>query len=110
MNVSYEEIGHLVVTFPQVGCQAGQVCKLNAKGEMVPCAADDKFCGIVEGVRNGYAAVQMEGFVKVPISGSMGTGYFQMCADGKGGVRIGTGRECLVITADPTAGFAIIKL
>lgn len=110
MNVSYEEIGRMAVTFPQSGCKAGQVCKVGVNGIVTPCSEGEKFCGIVESVRGGIAAVQMEGFVTVPLSGSIGTGYAQLSADGKGGVRVGTGREYLVVSADLSAGIALIKL
>ena len=69
MNVSFEEIGRMAVTFAQDGCQGGQVCKVSANGTVAPCAAGDKFCGIVEGVRSGFAAVQVEGFAEVAVSG-----------------------------------------
>ena len=29
MNVSFEEIGRLAVTFAQTGCEGGQVCKVS---------------------------------------------------------------------------------
>ena len=108
MNVSFEEIGRLAVTFAQSGCKAGQVCKLNADGKAVPCAAGDKFCGIVEGVRGGYAAVQVAGFAAVPYTGSVSTGFVSLCADGAGGVKAGTGKEYLVVRVDEKT--AVIKL
>ena len=110
MNVSYEEIGRVAATFPQNGCTAGQVCKINSSGTVVPCASGDKFIGVVEGVRNGFAGVQVEGFVRVPSSGSFGTGFLQLCADGEGGAMIGAGREYLVISWDPVTETIVIKL
>ena len=108
MNVSFEEIGRLAVTFAQDGCEAGQVCKVSANGTVVPCAAGDKFCGIVEGVRGGFAGVQVAGFATVAVSGSLNVGYVNLCADGSGGVKAGTGREYLVVSVD--ADTAVIKL
>ena len=110
MNVSFEEIGRLAVTFGHEGCVAGQVCKVSANGTVAPCAAGDKLCGIVEGVRGDYAAVQVAGFAEVPYSGSVGLGYVNLCADGSGGVKAGTGREYLVVSVDENAGTAIIML
>ena len=89
MNVSFEEIGRLAVTFGHEGCQAGQVCKVSGNGTVAPCAAGDKLCGIVEGVRGDYAAVQVAGFAEVPYSGSVGLGHVSLCADGSGGVKAG---------------------
>ena len=108
MNVSFEEIGRLAVTFAQDGCAAGQVCKLGSDGSVTACAAGDKFCGIVEGVRGGFAAVQMEGFATVSITGAVNLGYVNLCADGAGGVKAGSGREYLVVQVN--ADTAVIKL
>lgn len=108
MNVSFEEIGRMAVTFAQEGCEAGQVCKASANGTVAPCADGDKFCGIVEGVRGGFAGVQVAGFARVRVTGALNVGYVNLCADGQGGVKAGSGREYLVVSAD--ADTAIIKL
>ena len=110
MNVSFEEIGRLAVTFGHEGCQAGQVCKVSGNGTVAPCAAGDKLCGIVEGVRGDYAAVQVAGFAEVPYSGSVALGHVSLCADGSGGVKAGAGREYLVVSVDENAQTAIIML
>ena len=96
MNVSFEEIGRMAVTFGQNGCGAGQVCKVSGSGTVAPCGAGEKFCGIVEGVRGSFAAVQVAGFATVAVSGSVGVGDVNLCADGQGGVKAGQGREYLV--------------
>ena len=110
MNVSFEEIGRMAVTFARNGCEAGQVCKVSTSGTVAPCAAGDKFCGIVEGVRGGFAAVQVAGFAAVSVTGPVSLGYVNLCADGNGGVKSGSGREYLVVRVDPTANSAVIKL
>ena len=110
MNVSFEEIGRLAVTFGHEGCQAGQVCKVSGNGTVAPCAAGDKLCGLVEGVRGDYAAVQVAGFAEVPYSGSVALGHVSLCADGSGGVKAGAGREYLVVSVDENAQTAIIML
>ena len=111
MNVSFEEIGRLAVTFADSGCTAGQVCKVSANGTVAPCAAGDKLCGLVEGVRNHHAAVQVAGFAAVSYTGTApAVGYVNLCADGSGGVKAGTGREYLVVSVDETAKTVIIKL
>ena len=110
MNVSFEEIGRLAVTFAHEGCEAGQVCKVSGNGKVAPCAANDKFCGVVEGVRTGFAAVQVAGFATVKVSSAVAVGYANLCADGSGGVKAGTGREYLVVSVDENAQTAVIKL
>ena len=110
MNVSFEEIGRLAVTFGQEGCQGGQVCKVSGNGAVAPCADGDKFCGIVEHVRGNHAAVQVAGFAEVSIAGAVSLGYVNLCADGSGGVKTGAGREYLVVSVDEHAQTCVIKL
>ena len=110
MNVSFEEIGRMAVTFGQSGCEAGQVCKVAANGAVAPCGDGEKFCGVVEGVRGGHAAVQVAGFAEAAFSGSLSAGYVSLCADGKGGVKAGSGREYLVVSVDENAHTAIFML
>lgn len=110
MNISFEEIGRLTVTFARENCGSGQVCKLGGNGIVAACAENDRFCGVVEGVRGNYAAVQVEGFATVKFSGSMSVGYVNLCADGNGGVKAGQGREYLVVSVDEAAGTAVMKL
>ena len=110
MNVSFEEIGRLTVTFAHGGCEAGQVCRVSANGTVAPCADGDKFCGVIEGVRGSFAAVQVAGFAAVKFSGDVAAGYVSLCADGSGGVKSGDGREHLVVSVDETAKTAVIKL
>ena len=110
MNVSFEDIGRLPVTFGQEGCEGGMVCKVGGNGLAVPCADGDKFCGIVEHVRGNHAAVQVAGFAEVACTGAVTVGYVTLCADGQGGVKAGAGREYLVVSVDENAKTAVIKL
>ena len=110
MNVSFEEIGRLAVTFAQTGCEGGQVCKVSGNGAVAPCGAGERFCGVVESVRGGVAAVQVAGFVTVSVTGSLNVGYVNLCADGQGGVKAGAGREYLVVSVDENTATAVIKL
>lgn len=110
MNVSFEEIGRLAVTFAHENCQSGQLCKLVDNGLVLPCNEGDSFCGIVESVRGGFAAVQMEGFAAVSVTGALEVGYVSLCADGSGGVQAGSGREYLVVSMDKESETAVIKL
>lgn len=110
MNVSFEEIGRLSVTFAQENCESGKVCKMGGNDTVVACADGDEFCGIIEGVRGGYAAVMVEGFAEVSFSGGLNAGFVSLCADGNGGIKAGSGREHLVVSVDENAKTAVIKL
>ena len=110
MNVSFEDIGRISVTFGQEGCEGGLVFKIGGNGLVVPCADGEKFCGIVEHVRGNHAAVQVAGFAEVSITGAVSVGYVNLCADGTGGVKAGTGKEYLVVSVNENAKTAVIKL
>ena len=110
MNVSFEEIGRLSVTFMQSGCVGGQVCKVSGNGMVAPCADGEKFCGVAEHIRGGHAAVQVAGFAQVNVTGAVGVGYVSLCADGTGGVKAGEGKEYLVVSVNENAKTAVIKL
>ena len=110
MNVSFEEIGRLSVTFAQENCAGGQVCKVSGNGMVAPCAEGERFCGVAEHIRGGHAAVQVAGFAQVNVTGTVGVGYVSLCADGNGGVKAGSGREHLVVSVNEAAMTAVIKL
>ena len=111
MNVSFEEIGRLAVTFADGGVATGKVCKVSANGTVAPCADGDKLCGVVEGVRGSHAAVQVAGFAEAGYTGTApALGYVNLCADGNGGVKTGSGREYLVVSVNETAKTVIFKL
>jgi hypothetical protein len=109
MNVSFEEIGRLAVTFAAEGeLGAGQVCMVSQNGTVAACAADGAFCGVTEGVRNGFAAVQVAGFAAVRCAEDVAVGYVNLCADGNGGVKAGGENKYLVVSVGN--GTAVIKL
>ncbi len=49
MNVSFEGIGHMSVTFHTDIRQAGQVCKMGDQAKVTACADGDAFCGPTSG-------------------------------------------------------------
>lgn len=112
MNISYEQIGHVGVTFPAEGCAAGQVCKMGTAGKVAPCTAGDKFCGVVETVHGSQAGVQLHGFAKVSYTGTApDMGYTNLSGDGSGGVKVDTaGKSYLVVQVDTAAMTAVIEL
>ena len=86
-KVSFEEIGALTATFHvQDGVAAGQVVKTADGGTVGPCSANDRFCGVAGAVEDGFAAVQLRGFARVPYTGAVAVGWNKLAADGKGGV------------------------
>lgn len=113
MNISYEQIGHLSVTFPADGCKEGAVCKINSAGKAAACSAGDGFIGVAESVNGTQAGVQIAGFAKIAYSGSSTPtpGYVKLSADGSGGVKVDTaGVGYWVVRVDSTAKTLIVKL
>ncbi len=112
MNVSFEGIGHMSATFATDATRADSVCKMTANGKVAACEAGNGFCGKIESIRKGFAAVQLHGFAQVGYTGTApAVGYAILVADGKGGVKTHTeGKSYLVVSVDETNNTAIIEL
>lgn len=104
MNVSFQEIGQVCATFSDAGVSEGQVCKVSPAG-VRPCAAGDRFCGVVLSCRGGYAGVALAGFVQVPYTETApAVGYAGLSADGAGGVKAdAAAQNYLVVKVDTAA-------
>ena len=112
MNISYEGIGHMSVTFPANGCEAGQVCKMGSDGCVTACLAGEAFCGVAESVSGSQAGVQIHGFAEISYTGTAPvTGYVNLSADGNGGIKADSaGKGYLVVKVDTAAQTAVIEL
>ena len=112
MNVSYEGIGYLAVTMPCDTAVAGQLCMLNAAGQVDKCEEGKPFIGFVEAVEDGKAAVQIGGAMEVGFTGSIPpAGYTKLSSNGQGGVKVDTtGREYMVLCFDSIKSTVMIKL
>lgn len=103
-KISFEGIGEVVATFGCAeGVDPGQVVKITADGTVGVCAAGNKICGVALSSQDGYAAVQLGGLVKVPVSGEgVTSGWCKLSADGSGGMKLDTtaGIEYLVVRTE----------
>ena len=107
MAISFGSIGEKYVTFLAAdSAKKGEVCKVSANGTVAGCEEDDEFCGLVRELEGGHAGVQLGGYMEVACSGTLpSVGYAILAADGNGGVaEAETGKTCLVVFADSTAG------
>ena len=112
-KISFEGIGELAATF---ACgetvQAGQVVKVTGPGTVGACSAGDRFCGVALTAADGFAAVQVAGFVTVAAGTGVTEGWCALTADGSGGVKLDTaetgGYEYLV--AEAGDGTAVVLL
>ena len=102
MKVCFEDIGHMSATFAAESGEGGEPVKLCGNGTVCACADAEAFCGVVESLRGGYAAVQLHGFITLPYSGSApALGFTALAADGNGGVKASSGgRSYLVVSVD----------
>lgn len=114
-KISFEGIGELVATFAcEETVQAGQVVKVTGPCTVGPCSDGDRFCGVALSAGDGYAAVQLAGFITVAAGEDVTEGWCALVADGAGGVKAdaseadGTGSTYLVVEA--ADGSAVVLL
>ncbi|MBQ5398819.1 MAG: hypothetical protein IIU14_05195 [Ruminococcus sp.] len=75
MNVDFKGYGENVATFiADSGVAVGNIVKLSDNFKVVNAASGDDFIGVCVGVRSGYAAVQLSGYVEVPASAQIALG------------------------------------
>ncbi len=90
MKVSMEGMGEQVATFEAEtegagAVTAGTAVKLSGSGKVCACTAEgDVPAGAALSVRNGYAAVQVAGYVKLPCAAGLAVGYQRLATDASG--------------------------
>ena len=77
MNLNLHGLDKQVVTFK---CSSditspGQFVKMGGSNSVKLCGSGDEPIGVCLGVRNGYAAVQIRGYVEVKQNGTITVGY-----------------------------------
>ncbi len=111
MNVNFNGYGENVLTFIADSSitAAGVPVKISSDGTVAKCSADDVFCGVCVGLRDGYAAVQLSGYVRLPAGSKIAVGYKKLAAGANGTVAVNnSGRELLVVDSTATeAGFIL---
>ena len=87
--------------------EAGQFVKIVESGTVGKCEVGDRFCGLCLAVRDGFAAVQIEGFAVAKTKSKIPIGYQCLVAGEKEHVISRPhGREYLVVTSgDNEVGF-----
>lgn len=110
MNVNFNGYGENVATFmADETVQAGAPVKMSTDGTVALCSANEAFCGICVGVRDGYASVQLAGYVTMQTNEKIAVGYQKLAASTDNTVAVNdAGREMLVINSTETeAGFIL---
>ena len=113
MRVSFEGIGESVVTFfnsETDSAGVGVPVKMSGNGEVSACAAGERFFGVSIISKEGFAAIQTDGYVEIAYSGAAPEpGFARLAANGDGSVRVdAAGGEFLIINVnDETLGFML---
>lgn len=113
MKVAFGGYGEKLVTFEATeGVAAGAPVMMSANGTVSPCTAGKPFCGIAVNVRDGFAAVQLAGYVRLPYAGTApAVGYQTLVGDGAGKIKTDAGgRQLLVVDTDTSAAVCGIIL
>ena len=111
MNVNFNGFNENVATFLAANnvTSVGLPVKPSAEGAVAKCGAGDAFCGIVTGIRGGYATVQLTGYAEFPAAARISVGYQKLAANAAGQVAANAnGREYLVVNAtEDTVGIIL---
>jgi hypothetical protein len=100
MNINYNGYGENVLTFIADSglTETGVLVKVTDSCTVAKCSGGDNFCGVCVGLRDGYAAVQLEGYAKMPASSKIAVGYQKLAAGSNGNIAVNaSGRELLVV-------------
>lgn len=112
MNINFSGYNENVVTFKvEEGTTVlmGTPVKMSSDCTVAPCENDDTIVGVAVNVRNGYAAVELSGYIEMPAESKIEVGYVSLVSAGDNKVKESTsGREYLVVTStDSTVGFIL---
>lgn len=102
MNINFSGYNENVVTFAVDGngVTMGTPVKMSSSGTVSACESGDSMVGVAVNVRNGYAAVQLSGYIELPTDSTVTVGYQTLAAATDGKVEENaSGREYLVVTS-----------
>lgn len=101
MDVNFNGYNENVLTFIADSgiTNPGVPVKISASGKVSKCSTNDVFCGVCVNVRDGYAAVQLSGYVQLPATGTITPGYTKVAINSAGRVAADSehGKEMLVV-------------
>ncbi len=102
MNINFSGYNENVVTFEVADSDVvmGTPVKMSSSGTVSKCAEGESMIGVAVNVRNGYAAVQLTGYIEMPTDDAFEVGFKKIAASNDNKVENSqTGREYLVVTA-----------
>lgn len=109
MNIKFSGFNENVLTFEYTGAlKAGDPVKMSASSKVMKAGTGDVFIGKCVHIRDGYAAVQTQGYVEMNKSGTVNVGYNKLVAAPDAVKTAESGIDRLVIYVDDTTvGFIL---
>lgn len=109
MNINFSGYRENILTFE---CDehvfAGGWVKMLSSGKVTCCKAGENFIGVAVAVRDGYAAVQLDGYTEAQKNGEINVGYNKLVAAPSGVQFAESGIDRLVIYSSfDTVGFIL---
>lgn len=104
MNVNFSGYNENVVTFEvdESTVVMGSPVKMASSDTVTLCGESDALQGVALNVRNGYAAVQLTGYIEMPTNDTFEVGYQKIAVAADSKVKTSeSGREYLVVHTEP---------
>lgn len=101
MSINFSGYNENVVTFKVADNTVvmGTPVKMSDSQTVAKCGNGDDMVGVAVNVRNGYAAVQLTGYIELPTDDTFTAGYNRIASGDDGKViKSDSGREYLVVT------------
>lgn len=111
MNLDFKGFNENVATFvADETVKAGDFVAVTDNYKVSPCADGDEIAGVCVNVRNGYATVQLSGYVEGKVDAKITPGYYNICAVDNTTVTTSdtAKRGCLVISCDDDMNISFI--
>ena len=101
MDINFNGFKENVLTFAcDNTVEEGGLVMMTSSGKVTKAAENSNFVGVCVGVRDGYAAVQLEGYTEAAKIGTINVGYNKLTAAAEGVKTGSSGIERLVIYSD----------
>jgi len=112
MKLNFTGLNEDIITLECEGTDIymGTPVKMVSPGKVAACTDGDTMIGVAVNVRNGYAAVQLSGYIEMPTDENFDVGYQNICVSVDNKVKADkSGREYLVIYTDTDVVGFILK-
>lgn len=90
MEISNQGVGEVVLTMKaEEGVKAGMLVSMSNKPSTVKISqSNDHILGVVKNIRDGYAAVQIEGVATIKLTEGGALGWMKVSGNGDGTIKV----------------------